>query len=62
MLISGLEGHICENCAEQAFKIVEQELGIEAGQEQGPNLAPIQEIPSPKSITDYLDVVIFYFL
>jgi ATP-dependent Clp protease ATP-binding subunit ClpX len=55
MLISGLEGHICENCAEQAFKIVEQELGIEAGQEQGPNLAPIQEIPSPKSITDYLD-------
>jgi ATP-dependent Clp protease ATP-binding subunit ClpX len=55
MLISGLEGHICENCAEQAFKIVEQELGIEAGLEQGPNLAPIQEIPSPKSITDYLD-------
>jgi ATP-dependent Clp protease ATP-binding subunit ClpX len=55
MLISGLEGHICENCAEQAFKIVEQELGIDNGQVQDPKQTPIQEIPSPKSITDYLD-------
>lgn len=28
ILISGLEGHICENCVEQAGKIVESELGL----------------------------------
>lgn len=27
MLISGLDGHICDHCAEQANKIVEKELG-----------------------------------
>lgn len=28
MLISGLEAQICEQCADQAHKIVEQELGF----------------------------------
>lgn len=55
MLISGLEGHICENCAEQAFKIVEQELGIEAARETTKEQAPITDIPSPKTITEHLD-------
>ena len=55
MLISGLEGHICEFCAEQAFKIVEQELGVESAQEALKEQTSIQEIPSPKSITEYLD-------
>ncbi|MFM8994742.1 MAG: ClpX C4-type zinc finger protein, partial [Bacteroidota bacterium] len=27
MLISGLDGHICDQCADQAQKIVEKELG-----------------------------------
>ena len=27
MLISGLDGHICDHCAEQANNIVEKELG-----------------------------------
>ena len=29
MLISGLEGHICDQCAEQAHQIVSKELGLE---------------------------------
>ncbi|MEK0439239.1 MAG: hypothetical protein RLZZ504_155, partial [Bacteroidota bacterium] len=28
MLISGLDGHICDQCADQAQKIVEKELGM----------------------------------
>ena len=28
MLISGLDGHICDQCAEQAQKIVEKEMGF----------------------------------
>lgn len=55
MLISGLEGHICENCAEQAFKIVEQELGMEAAAESSKEQSPITDIPSPKTITEHLD-------
>jgi len=56
MLISGLEGHICEFCAEQAFKIVEQELGIEtapSGQTQ--ESAQTEEAPDPQAIKEYLD-------
>jgi ATP-dependent Clp protease ATP-binding subunit ClpX len=28
MLIAGISGHICDNCAQQAYKIVEEELNF----------------------------------
>ena len=28
MLIAGLEGHICDHCIEQAYSIMNEELGI----------------------------------
>ena len=29
MLITGIEGHICESCVEQAYSIIDQEIGLE---------------------------------
>ena len=28
MLIAGLEGHICDHCIEQAYSIMNEELGV----------------------------------
>jgi ATP-dependent Clp protease ATP-binding subunit ClpX len=58
MLISGLDGHICDQCADQAQKIVEKELGmgdipskaktavVEGGQ---------KKLPKPSEIKAFLD-------
>jgi ATP-dependent Clp protease ATP-binding subunit ClpX len=58
MLISGLDGHICDQCADQAQKIVEKELGmgetpskaktvsVEGGQ---------KKLPKPAEIKAFLD-------
>ncbi|MBS3914776.1 MAG: ATP-dependent Clp protease ATP-binding subunit ClpX [Bacteroidetes bacterium] len=58
LLISGLEGHICENCAEQAHKIVEEELGFQPGStakkedaSDGFNIS----LPTPAEIKGHLD-------
>jgi len=56
MLISGLEAHICEQCADQAHKIVEQELGLnknESEKASGNNAA--FTLPRPDEIKKYLD-------
>lgn len=57
MLISGLEGQICENCTEQAHKIVEEELGFTGKREKSSkNLCePEFSLPSPKEIKSHLD-------
>lgn len=58
MLISGLDGHICENCAEQAHKIVEQELGLgQSNKAQGEteDAAFELKLPKPSEIKAYLD-------
>lgn len=57
MLISGLEGHICENCAEQAHRIVEEELGLLPKKEQSSkseNAFDLQLAP-PTEIRAHLD-------
>lgn len=57
MLISGLEGHICEHCVEQAHKIVEEELGFSQKghkQEVLPSVQPGQ-MPTPREIKTHLD-------
>ena len=54
LLITGLHGHICNDCAEQAHKIVEEALrGV--GQKQGGPLPDFTKVPRPEEIKRYLD-------
>jgi ATP-dependent Clp protease ATP-binding subunit ClpX len=56
MLISGLEAHICEQCADQAHKIVEQELGFgKAETEKNEADTVAFTLPRPDEIKKYLD-------
>ena len=64
MLISGLDGHICDQCADQAQKIVEKELGM-GGNTNGKdtsnsNFESTQEggnkkLPKPAEIKTFMD-------
>jgi ATP-dependent Clp protease ATP-binding subunit ClpX len=64
MLISGLDGHICDQCADQAQKIVEKELGMggnTSGKDSGnSNFESTQEsgnkkLPKPSEIKAFMD-------
>jgi ATP-dependent Clp protease ATP-binding subunit ClpX len=57
LLITGLNGYICEDCAAQAYKIVQQTGIIEAEEPATDAVAfkPKKKIPKPKEIKDYLD-------
>jgi ATP-dependent Clp protease ATP-binding subunit ClpX len=64
MLISGLDGHICDQCADQAQKIVEKELGMggnTSGKDSGnSNFESTQEsgnkkLPKPAEIKAFMD-------
>lgn len=64
MLISGLDGHICDQCADQAQKIVEKELGMGGntiGTDSGnSNFESTQEsgnkkLPKPAEIKAFMD-------
>ena len=60
MLISGLEGNICEQCVEQAFKIVTKELGVTPQFEENPSKDILeadetQQLPTPIEIKKHLD-------
>ena len=55
LLISGLDGYICEDCARQAYQIV-KESGIEESKgKKGDKPFSMQRVPKPKEIKDYLD-------
>lgn len=59
MLISGLNGNICNNCIVQAYGIVEAS-GMIPGQQQGAKSKktgkkPLKDVPKPKKIKEYLD-------
>lgn len=59
MLISGLNGNICNNCIVQAYGIVEAS-GMVPGQQQGTKSKktgkkPMKDVPKPKKIKEYLD-------
>lgn len=56
MLISGLDGHICEHCAEQAHKLVEQELGLTSpGDAKMETTDGELSLPKPSQIKNHLD-------
>ena len=54
LLISGVNGFICEECAKQAYQIV-KEAGMETAKKEEPTPPSMQRIPKPKEIKDYLD-------
>jgi ATP-dependent Clp protease ATP-binding subunit ClpX len=59
LLISGVNGYICEDCAKQAYQIV-KESGIEASaadeaSKKSGGKAAVQRVPKPKEIKEYLD-------
>ncbi len=61
MLISGLEGHICDQCAEQAHQIVSKELGLEDTsspseiRKNADEDSDISKLPTPAEIKLHLD-------
>ena len=53
LLLAGINGFICSDCAMQAYRIVQDNLG---GKTSGPsNIFGLNDIPKPKQIKEYLD-------
>ncbi len=52
LLISGINGYICEDCAAQAYQIV-QTSGLKAGKTDGK--FSLTKVPKPREIKEYLD-------
>lgn len=57
LLITGLHGYICEDCAQQAYKIV-SESGVLGGTSAAEKVADTNKprrVPKPREIKEYLD-------
>jgi ATP-dependent Clp protease ATP-binding subunit ClpX len=55
LLITGIDGFICEDCAQQAYKIVlEQGILDKKGSKMQQKFQP-RQVPKPREIKDYLD-------
>ena len=54
LLISGVSGFICEDCARQAYQIV-QESGLSSVKESDTVKFKLKDVPKPREIKDYLD-------
>ena len=54
LLITGMNGYICENCAEQAYRIVQENL-TDTPQSQGKGRFKTKSVPKPMEIKNYLD-------
>jgi len=54
LLITGLNGYICEDCAEQAYRIVQDNLR-ENEDQKTTGKYKAKNVPKPKEIKDYLD-------
>lgn len=58
LLITGLNGYICEDCASQAYRIVQQSGVLDEANEDenaGQEYKAVGKIPKPKEIKAYLD-------
>ncbi|MBQ4223602.1 MAG: ATP-dependent Clp protease ATP-binding subunit ClpX [Prevotella sp.] len=54
LLISGINGYICESCSQQAYEIV-QTSGVLSSSTSGAGKLDLDKLPKPKEIKDYLD-------
>ena len=57
LLITGLHGYICEDCAQQAYKIVNESgvLGVTSAAEKVADTNKPRRVPKPREIKEYLD-------
>lgn len=57
MLISGINGYICNDCAEQAYQIVQEAIKAGKTEKEGSSSLgfELSELPKPKEIKEYLD-------
>ena len=57
LLITGLHGYICEDCAQQAYKIVSESgvLGVTSSAEKVADTNKPRRVPKPREIKEYLD-------
>ena len=53
LLITGINGYICEDCSQQAYRIVQENLTDAPKVKGGSGKA--KKVPKPKEIKDYLD-------
>ncbi len=54
LLITGINGFICEDCAAQAYQIVQEQFKEKDGGSKGKASASLK-VPKPREIKDYLD-------
>ena len=55
MLLQGVEAKICEQCAEQAYLIIKEELGLKQSKKKSESKAPDFELKKPQEIKRFLD-------
>lgn len=54
-MISGLNGFICEDCAQQAYEITQEAIGFKDSSKSGLSNIDLKTLPKPKEIKEYLD-------
>ncbi|MGM9704621.1 MAG: ATP-dependent Clp protease ATP-binding subunit ClpX [Prevotella sp.] len=55
LLITGMNGYICSDCAVSAYQIVESAMGEPDNKNKKSKKFKIKQIPKPKEIKEYLD-------
>jgi len=55
LLITGLNGYICEDCAQQAYKIVQEQDWLKTPQSKSADGKKAKKLPKPTEIKNYLD-------
>ena len=55
LLITGINGYICENCADQAYRIVQENLTDDTAKSAAKRKYQQKKVPKPKEIKEFLD-------
>ena len=55
LLITGINGYICDDCAAQAYKIVQESCILDSRSAANTGKFNLSDVPKPKEIKDYLD-------
>ena len=56
LLITGLNAYICEDCAQQAYRIVQENMPrLNGSSSAAPTEGQNHKVPKPKEIKAYLD-------
>ena len=54
LLITGINAYICEDCAQQAYRIVQENL-TDKDKAKADGKFKLKKVPKPKEIKEYLD-------